>query len=164
MTGSFNEAEELTQSVFASVLEGIANGKFVHFSARKGTLEGYLLGMARNLARAQFKRSRRAVSIDSPGFDRQCDALSENGRTIAAVEQSLELERLQAAILKLPLRFREALILCCLEDVTYQCAAIVLNCSVGTVGSRVNRAKRQIAKILSQPRLSTRRTPVQEEK
>jgi RNA polymerase sigma-70 factor (ECF subfamily) len=52
-----------------------------------------------------------------------------------------ELARLQAAIAELPSHYREVVVLCCLEDHSYEDAARIVECSVGTVASRISRAK-----------------------
>src|SRR5215469_1457783 len=65
MTGSIAVAEELTQEVFVVILDEMCNGTIGHFDPKKGTHEGYLLGIARNLARAERRRMHRLISLDS---------------------------------------------------------------------------------------------------
>ncbi len=56
MTGSITTAEELTQGVFVVILEAMCAGSVGQFDPERGTWEGYLLGIARNLARAELSR------------------------------------------------------------------------------------------------------------
>jgi sigma-70-like protein len=64
MTGSA-AAEELAQEVFVAILDAMCAGTLSQFDPEKGTWEGYLLGIARNLARANRRRENRVVSLDS---------------------------------------------------------------------------------------------------
>jgi RNA polymerase sigma-70 factor (ECF subfamily) len=63
-----------------------------------------------------------------------------NGELVSAV---------RAAVLGLPQQYREAIVLCDLEDVSYQDAAELLKCSPGTVASRVHRGRKMLKKKLS---------------
>src|ERR1700678_1878513 len=105
MTGSLHESEELLQAVFAAVWEAIATGRFKRFDAGRGTLEGYLLGIARHLARKLIAKRSRTVSVDE--FESQPEGwkLSESGIGIAAMERHLEIRRLRMAIAQLPIKF-----------------------------------------------------------
>ncbi len=63
MTGSIASAEELTQQVFVEILDSMWTGTIGQFDLEKGTLEGYLIGIARNLARVEGRRVRRSCSL-----------------------------------------------------------------------------------------------------
>jgi RNA polymerase sigma-70 factor (ECF subfamily) len=152
MTGSIAAAEELTQEVFVVILDAMRAGTIGQFDPQKGTWEGYLLGIARNLARAEQRRAKRVVSLDgileTPEWNLLLRRFSENGR-LGDVETLLatrsELEVVYHAILELPEHYREALVLCSLEEKSYRDAAAILQCSEGTVASRMNRAKAILA-------------------
>lgn len=149
MTGSAATAEELTQAVFTVVLEALFKGKFESFDSRKGTLEGYLLGIARNLARKDFKQSFRNASLETAEGGSLMRALRDD-RFIEKFILREDLERLKIAIAELPSRFREVLVLCCLQDRSYREVAQIVHCSEGTVASRINRAKKLLsAKLLA---------------
>jgi RNA polymerase sigma-70 factor (ECF subfamily) len=60
-----------------------------------------------------------------------------------------DVERLRRAILGLPSRYREVVVLCDLEDIPYAAAAESLRCPVGTVRSRLHRARRLLAAALA---------------
>ena len=151
MTGSLHESEEILQAVFAKVWEGLSAGMFERFNADRGTLEGYLLGIARNAARKQIARRARIVSVDQLEASHVALELSPMESVLAALERESEMRRLREAIVQLPVEFRDAIVLCCLQDLTYEHAAKVMNCSLGTVGSRVNRGKALLRKALSVP-------------
>lgn len=152
MTGSITVAEELTQEVFVVILDAMCAGTVGQFDPQRGTWEGYLLGIARNLARAELRRGNRVVSLDglpeTPEWDLLLQRFCEKAR-FANVETSLvtrsELKGLYRAILELPEHYREALVLCSLEEKSYRDAAAILQCSEGTVASRMNRAKAILA-------------------
>lgn len=148
MTGSVSAAEELTQEVFVLILDAICAGKMNQFDPKRGTLEGYLLGIARNLARGEHRRAQRLLSLESlletsewkRNFERLC---RENAVWDRATVLSLrsELRILYRAILELPEHYRAVVVLCSLQQKSYQEAAALLKCPEGTVASRMNRAK-----------------------
>jgi RNA polymerase sigma-70 factor (ECF subfamily) len=148
MTGSAAVAEDLTQGVFVVILDAIGSGTIGQFDPEKGTLEGYLLGIARNLARAEHRKTHRLVALDSvfetPEWNRLLDRFSRENQTQDAetlLAAQSELKLLYSAILDLPPPYRETVVLCSLQEKSYQEAAAILQCSEGTVASRLNRAK-----------------------
>ena len=152
MTGSGVVAEELTQEVFVVILDSMCAGTVGQFDPHKGTLEGYLLGIARNLARAERRRANRVVSLDSvveiPEWNQLPEGFCQRiqARDIAIfMEKRFELTDLYRAILELPAHYREAVVLCSLQEKSYRDAAAILQCSEGTVASRMNRAKAILA-------------------
>lgn len=152
MTGSFAIAEELTQDVFVEILDAMCSGAVANFDAARGTLEGYLLGIARNLARGEMRKSRRLVSLDSgaetPEWNRFLERLGQSDQTwsgIPLVIARSEARALYRAILALPCHYREAIVLCSLQEKSYQEAAALLQVSEGTIASRMNRARALLA-------------------
>lgn len=152
MTGSIAAAEELTQEVFVVVLDAMCDGTIGQFDPRKGTWEGYLLGIARNLARKERRKTQRVVSLDSiletPEWKLHLEKLCDTNHA-AGVEALLaarsELSALFRAIQELPHHYREAVVLCSLQEKSYRDAAAILQCSEGTIASRMNRAKAILA-------------------
>jgi RNA polymerase sigma-70 factor (ECF subfamily) len=130
MTGSISQAEELTQEVFVVILNAMTTPEPLRtFDSQKGTLEGYLLGIARNLAKQEHRRSLKLLFLDD------------------------ELKLLHLFILELPEHYRTIVVLCGLQEKSYRDAARILNCSEGTVASRLNRAKALLAaKLKTAPR------------
>lgn len=152
MTGSTAAAEELTQEVFVTILDAICSGAIQQFDPEKGTLEGYLLGVARNLAREERRRTHRLSSLESffetPVWGRlQVTFCQENQMQDAETRllAQSELKALYRAILELPDHYRETIVLCSLQGKSYEEVATILQCSEGTVASRMNRAKALLA-------------------
>ncbi|MGC1782084.1 MAG: RNA polymerase sigma factor [Acidobacteriaceae bacterium] len=149
MTGSIAIAEELTQEVFVIVLDALFSGKFGRFDPEKGTLEGYLLGIARNLARREYGRNVRLVSLEgileAPEGKGAASGLGQDDGFWDDLALRSDVRHLQAAILELPPHYREVVVLCSLQERSYQDAARILQCSEGTIASRMNRARALLA-------------------
>jgi RNA polymerase sigma-70 factor, ECF subfamily len=128
MSGTREIAEEVTQEVFLALLGGLR-----HYAAERGPLEAYLIGMARN----QVRRYLAQAPIASGPAMRD----SQSDRTEAELDEEQQLAALRAAILKLPSKYREVVVLCDLENFDYARAAAHLGCAVGTVRSRLHRAR-----------------------
>jgi RNA polymerase sigma-70 factor, ECF subfamily len=135
MSGRRSVAEEVTQEVFLVVIrEGDK------FDPGRGSLMAYLYGVARNCVLRCLDRDRVYVPMgeepDGEGaqWTSKEDTLSEltRGETIESVRQ---------AVLALPANFREVVVLCDLHEMSYAQAAAVLDCAVGTVRSRLHRAR-----------------------
>ena len=130
MSGRVETAEEIVQEVFLLLLSP-ANG----FAAGNGSLQGYLIGTARNMIRGRLRQARRSVEMEPVIVADLLDALSK--------EQ--ELRDLHTAILSLPPNYREVVALCDLEGLDYSQAASHLGCPLGTVRSRLHRARAILA-------------------
>ncbi len=146
MSGSPAIAEEVTQEVFL----GLLNGGVRHDPAR-GRLSSLLMGVARNQVLRLLRRDARyepdPVEGERPG--READALAKLTRREA-------IESVRQAILSLPPNYREVVALCDLEEMDYGEAAEALGCPVGTVRSRLHRARAMLTeKLRSAP--ATRR-------
>lgn len=152
MTGSVAAAEELTQEVFVAILDAMCTGTIEQFSPEKGTMEGYLLGIARNLVRQERRRTHRLVPLESafetPEWNqflaKVCrENQMQDPESLLAAQS--ELRALYRAILELPHQYRETIVLCSLQERSYLEAAAILECSEGTIASRMNRAKALLA-------------------
>jgi len=149
MTGSIQAAEELTQEVFIVILDAMATPEPMHsFDPAKGTLEGYLLGIARNLARQEHRRNLRLLSLDEMqgkmdwrGLFNNIQQTSASWEYLAALTTQTEIKLLHRFILELPEHYRTVVVLCALQEKSYRDVAAMLQCSEGTVASRLNRAK-----------------------
>ena len=135
MTGSAPAAEDVVQEVFLALMKDAAR-----YDAGRAALTTYLFGMARRVTRRRLLRERRFVEMDAR-------AVTEDRAPIAseALEHRDALQRLRDAILSLPSRYREVVILCDLEGVTYETAAASVGCAIGTIRSRLHRARRLLA-------------------
>ena len=135
MSGNQTTAEEVTQEVFLRLIH-----KPKKFDAAKGTLAGYLFGIARNVMRREMAGS----FLDVPLEDEQISedpAFSIEADLLAELDRQERLELLHKSVLALPATYREALILCDLEEMSYPNAAAILDCPEGTVASRLHRAR-----------------------
>jgi RNA polymerase sigma-70 factor (ECF subfamily) len=144
MTGNEATAEELTQDLFLRIIQGSEEGGVLaNFDGQKGRLEGYLIGMARNLARRSLSQGQRWISLEL------APELTYKPSLIEKLSSRSETERLRVAILGLPPAYREVVILCGLEEKSYEEAARILDRPVGTIASRLNRARLILARCLN---------------
>ena len=127
MSGSRDIAEEVTQEVFLAMLTGA--GKY---APGQGSLQGYLIGVARNHVRRQLRE------FHAPASD---EAGSPSEQLLDELTHEQELGALRKAILKLPPNYREVIVLCDLEGMDYAQTARQLGCALGTVRSRLHRAR-----------------------
>jgi RNA polymerase sigma-70 factor (ECF subfamily) len=127
MTGSEALAEEATQETFLALIEGKHK-----YDAARGPLVGYLFGIARHAVYRALRSALPAAGEDEPFW---------------TPDYSEELDRMRlrdqvwSTVLALPPHYREAVVLCELEELGYAEAAALLGCPVGTVRSRLSRAK-----------------------
>jgi RNA polymerase sigma-70 factor (ECF subfamily) len=135
MSANTSVAEEVTQEVFLSFLSDAAK-----FDPSRGSLLPYLMGVARNQTYRLLRRERPFLAIendsDDPGME-----LPAPGNVLAEMTQRESLDSLHKAIASLPPAYREVLILCDLEELNYTQAAQALDCAIGTVRSRLHRAR-----------------------
>jgi len=128
-------AEEITQEVFMQL---ISNPR--RYDPAKGSVAGYLFGITRNLTRRSMKNS----SLELPILDDWLNANEEDFATecdvLAQLSQTELIQHLRKAVLALPELYREVLILRDLEQVGHRETAELLQCSLGTVASRLHRA------------------------
>lgn len=129
-------AEEVTQEVFLHLIAKPRN-----YAAGKGTLNGYLLGMARNLLRRQLATARLDVPITDELLELGGAEPADDSDILSELEHREKLEYLQKCILALPEEYREALVLCDLQEMSYSDASAVLECPPGTIASRLYRAR-----------------------
>lgn len=133
MTGSRDGADEITQEVFLSLIEKPAG-----FDGSRGAFVPYLLGVARHMALRRFRTERPMASLDT---EREPVADPGEGDPFAAMSRKQVREELDRVITNLPVVYREVLILCDLEEMDYADAARTLGIPIGTVRSRLNRAR-----------------------
>lgn len=144
MTGETSLAEEVTQEVFLTLMR---EGK--SFDPRRGAMRSWLYGIARNCIRRCLERERPYVGLDSEeGEENGSDLLADPrapGDDLAGLSNRETVEQVRRAVLALPASYREAVILCELHELGYAEAAQILGCPVGTVRSRLHRARELLA-------------------
>lgn len=157
MSGDAAVAEDVTQETFMTLIRDTGR-----FDPARGSLSGFLFGIARNHLRKRWERDRRLVALGEDTGDME-DLLSQasasggspygkhagngrNGHGALATPRdefdSLEtIGRVRQAVSTLPGTYREVVVLCDLQEMSYEEAASALGCPVGTVRSRLHRAR-----------------------
>jgi RNA polymerase sigma-70 factor (ECF subfamily) len=135
MTGSVDAAQDLTQEVFIALARSGGG-----YRPEQGALGTYLYGIARNLVlqREKQRRGRHEVGLELVA-DLQA---SDRPSPVDTLEREAQRAALRRAILCLPPHYREVIVLCELHGLRYEDAATIVGCPVGTVRSRLNRARR----------------------
>src|SRR3984957_3147612 len=147
MSGSAATAEDITQEVFLTLLR-----RECGFNPERGTLSGYLFGIARKLALRQIERGRADVALESDAEEASWPELAVNDDALADLTHREGIEALRRAVTALPRRYREVVALCDLEEVDYADAAAALGCPIGTVRSRLHRARALLLEKLNKER------------
>jgi RNA polymerase sigma-70 factor (ECF subfamily) len=147
MSGSMPVAEDVTQEVFLALLrEGCG------YDPDRGTLSGYLFGIARKLVFRHLERGRLDVALDTDSDDFAQPELAILDDPLLDLTRREGIDALRRAVQALPRRYREVVVLCDLEEVDYADAAVALACPIGTVRSRLHRARGLLLERLHQER------------
>ena len=151
MSGCQSMAEDVTQDVFMALMRDAAQ-----YDSARGSVSAYLYGMARNRVLRLLQRDRAfsAFAESTSGEDQWSEeALILRDDPLALLARREAIESVRRAVLALPLHYREVVILCNLQEMNYADAAQVLGCAVGTVRSRLHRAREVlIRKLREHPR------------
>jgi len=123
-------AEEAVQETFLRLIRQPGG-----LDPAKGSIESYLYGILRNVTRQALRSQFVALDED---YDEPAGSVDD---PLVALDRSQANARLGEAILALPGHYREVLVLCDLEEWSYESTAATLGCPVGTVRSRLNRAR-----------------------
>ncbi len=164
MSGNCAVAEDVTQEVFMTLIRDAKR-----FDPARGTLGGFLFGIARNHLRRRWEQERNSVPL--PETADELDAMlsryssgRSNGGNLASANGNgngnrhgsgvsafpihrddfvlqENVSRVRHAIATLPENYREVVVLCELDEMSYEDAAVALDCPVGTVRSRLHRAR-----------------------
>jgi RNA polymerase sigma-70 factor (ECF subfamily) len=145
MTNSITTAEEVTQEAFMALLQ---EGR--HYREARGEVGAFVFGITRNLVR----RVRRREGVYQPLPDD--DAIQRLAASLVTDSDGLQrkmirneaVEQVRAAVRSLPDAYAQAVVLCDLCELSYAEAASRLNCAVGTIRSRLNRAHTLLASKL----------------
>jgi RNA polymerase sigma-70 factor (ECF subfamily) len=134
MSGNVVLAEEVTQDTFLTLLQD--SGRF---DAAKGSLSSYLYGIARNLVLRNFEKAQRWSGLDEDSAAVIPDGSAED--PLDGLTRRETIDAVRKAVQSLPEAYREVVVLCDLEDLSYEDAAGALGCAIGTVRSRLHRAR-----------------------
>jgi RNA polymerase sigma-70 factor, ECF subfamily len=136
LAGDVDRADDLVQE---TVLRALAN---IHSFEPGTNLAAWLFTILRNQFRSQYRKRRREID--------DCDGrFAEKLKLLPEQHVRLEFNELRQALARVPTDQREALILVAASGFSYQEAAEICGCAVGTVKSRVHRARLQLAELLS---------------
>ena len=141
LTGNRHDAEDLTQEVFVRVFRSLS-------SYTPGTFEGWLHRITTNLFLDQVRRKQR-IRFDTLA-DNAADRLPgrDPGPERAFEHANLDLD-IQNALQELSPEFRAAVVLCDIEGLSYEEIAATLDVKLGTVRSRIHRARAQLRAALA---------------
>jgi len=147
MSGSHSLAEDVVQDVF---IELMRDG--YQFDQSRGTVAGYLFGMARHKLLRRLKRERSFISMTDGEEVEDQSKVDERFLTradpLSEFVRSETIETVRQAVLSLPEHYREIVVLCSLQEMNYEQAAAIVGCPVGTVRSRLNRARAMLIEKL----------------
>jgi len=146
--GDYEDALDLTQETFICAYRSI--DRFRHESS----LTTWLYRIAINLCKKSYNKKKRqssifAASMDDPETGQQMARLaSEDESVTELVENDEESSIIRQEIFALPKKHRAVIILKYIQDLSYEETADILGCSIGTVKSRLSRAKEKLKKRL----------------
>ena len=134
-------AEELLQDCFVRAFRGLSGFRF------HSSFATWLTGIALNLTNSYFssKRYKMKKREELLGDEEMKSCNSENESML----KEKRVEVLRSAVMELPLKLRETVVLCGFEGKSYEEAASILKIPIGTVRSRLNQARNQLRETIS---------------
>jgi RNA polymerase sigma-70 factor (ECF subfamily) len=145
--GKHDEAEDLTQDIFLKIFKSLATFD------RRANFQTWLISVSRNLCIDHY----RSVRQERHTIDRQVDPnelspVSHEPGPIAAIEQQDRVALLREALAALPESLRTAVLMRDIQELTYQEIADRLRLPEGTVKSRINRGRTELARQIRKMR------------
>lgn len=135
MCGSNALAEDVTQEVFLVLIRGAQT-----FDEGSGSLSAFLYGIARNQLLRRLQRERFYTSLEPASGETEVLSNAAIG-PLDDLARNETIELVRRAVLSLPERYREVVVLCDMEEMSYVEAAEIIGCAIGTVRSRLHRAR-----------------------
>ena len=137
MSGSPTIAEDVTQEVFMVLMRNAER-----FDPDRGSLAAYLYGIARNYVLRKLEQDRLFIPLTESSDDGTVHpAMIAKGDPLGDLTRGEMIQSLRDSILALPAHYREVVVLCELHEMSYVEAANIVGCAVGTVRSRLHRAR-----------------------
>jgi len=154
-------ADDVVQDTFVAMLRQPAR-----FDPARGTILSYLLGIARHHVTKRLASGghESPLDVDGPPGDGGgvVDPIAADDTPLDVLSREQLVAQLRDAIQSLPPAYREAIVLCELQELDYATAAAIMSCPIGTVRSRLHRAKAlltaKLAAIHRAPLVVTRPT------
>ena len=145
--GRHDEAEDLTQDIFLKIFKSLATFD------RRANFQTWLISVSRNLCIDHY----RSVRQERQTIDRQVDPnelspVSHEPGPVAAIEQQDRVALLREALVALPESLRTAVLMRDIQELTYQEIAERLRLPEGTVKSRINRGRTELARQIRKMR------------
>ncbi len=136
MSGSRSLADDIVQEAFLTLIH-----RSDRFDSEKGSLAAFVLGITRNCLLRRLRTERVFVTaLDDQEKGRPSDQTAGSD-PLSELDRSETVRQVRSAVLSLPLHYREVVVLCELEERSYEETAKLLGCSSGTVRSRLHRAR-----------------------
>ena len=153
MSGNAWAAEEIVQDVFMTLMRDPKK-----YDPSRGTLGAFLYGITRNRVLKHLERSPKEISVEEREENgASLETVLQDFVTPATVAEKRELiQMVWAAVLGLPEEFRETVVLCELEELSYEEAAAMIGCPIGTIRSRLYRGRALLMARLEILRNATR--------
>ena len=139
MSGDRQAAEDVMQETFTGLIKSARS-----YDADRAPVLAFLLGIARNQLLRRLRYERRHLTL----VDADVDSLAASERSSQLTIKNEIVETVRKSVLSLPTHYREVVVLCEFQEMSYEEAARVLNCPVGTVRSRLNRARKMLVEKL----------------
>lgn len=142
MTDSDAMAGDVTHDVFLALVRD--GGQF---DPARGSLAAYLFGIARHRILKLLKKERSFISMSDGASDSEQpwdESLIAPDNPLLELSRSETIEAVRQAVQALPPHYREVVLLCNLHELNYEQAAAVIGCAVGTVRSRLHRARKML--------------------
>ena len=150
MSNSRQTAEDIVHDTFIEILKHP-----IRFDPSRGSVVAYLFGIARHrmsrIARISMRDSGKPLELSEHELV-DLDDLTDAGDELDRVR---DIERVRTAVFDLPRAHREVVALCDLEELPYATAAAILGCPIGTVRSRLSRARALLATRLAPTELTS---------
>jgi RNA polymerase sigma-70 factor (ECF subfamily) len=137
MSGSPAVADDVTQDVFLIVI-----GEAGRYEPGRSTVAAWLCGIARNCVRHRLARDRGQYQQELGSGIGEPSVHPDPVEDLSRAEEAADVRR---AVLALPVKYREAVVMCDLHELSYAEAADALGCAIGTVRSRLHRARTLLA-------------------
>jgi RNA polymerase sigma-70 factor, ECF subfamily len=153
MSGSRELAEDITQEVFMVLIRETHT-----FDSTRGSLSAFLMGIARHHVLRRLQRERFYVSMDESS---DTDRIPNQSQLAVVgplddISRAEAIEAVRRAVLTLPERYREVVVLCDLQEMSYGETAEILGCAIGTVRSRLHRARGLLIEKLRSGQMESR--------
>ena len=144
MSGSPQVAEDVTHDVFLFLMK---DGNV--FDAARGSVSSFLFGVARNYVLRRFRGDHATVPFSDDEEDQDFDRETNKPGPLDDLTRAETIESVRKAVLSLPEKYREVVVLCELQELSYGETAEALGCAIGTVRSRLHRARSLLRAKLS---------------